>query len=195
MHRRAKRNGCASELVHRHLDRAAVIIGGAPSRLTDILDCPKDAIFISANDHGCRQQVCNYICACEDLGERLISWKIPVISGLPIADYRVFDLPLPNSAALGAWAAWIMGCVPIVIVGVECYQGGTYPHDLKVRTSGHSLNLQEHLHRWSRLGQLAPGGSSERFRAPFSRSFLDTSQRRQKPSLLYMKKPKTRLLA
>lgn len=159
------------ELVHKHVGEAAVIIGGAPSRLMDIKQCPKEAVFISANDHGCRQQTCHYICACEDLGERLFSWKIPVISGHPMSDYRVFDIPLPNSAALGAWAAWIMGCTPIVVTGVECYQGKTYVGDPHARTSGHSLVLEEHLHRWERLNYLCPGIQIRVISGPLARVF------------------------
>lgn len=147
-----------SEFVHCHLGKPATIIGGAPSRLTDVPLCPQNGIFISANDHGLLQRDCDYIAACEDLGIRLFQWERPIIASWSRADIRVFEVPLPNSAALGAWAAYVMGCAPVVIAGVECYQGKTYPQDPDLRTSGHKLTLKEHLLHWQKLDLLAPRG-------------------------------------
>lgn len=160
--RKNQPNGCISELVHKYTFVPAVVIGGAPCREKDAKLLPKsfqaNAIWISANDHGCLQQRCDYIVACEDLGERLTKWHIPLISQHPWADYRVFDVPLPNSAALGGFAAWAMGCAPIVFIGVECFQGKTYLHEPNAESSGKSLSVAEHLKRWSKLPVLAPNG-------------------------------------
>lgn len=162
-----------SDLVWKHKGQPAVIVGGAPSRLTDQQFCPKNAVFLSANDHGYRQVMCDYGACCEDLEGPMRLHKVPVISRQIWADYRVFDKPIPNSAILAAFAAWVMGCAPIVITGVECYQGKTYPDDPKLKTSGHNVPLKGHLLRWARLSNMAPGSQIRAVSGPL----LDIFQR------------------
>lgn len=147
-----------SDLVHKHKGEAAVIIGGAPSRLSDQEFWPKQAVFISANDHGLKQTTCNYSVCCEDLEHRLRQHNVKVISRHSWADYRVFDKPIPNSGVLAAYSAWVMGCAPIIITGVECYQGKTYADDPKAHSSGFNVSLKDHLKRWGALRYMAMWG-------------------------------------
>jgi hypothetical protein len=145
-------------LAGRHRGRVAVVIGGAPSRLTEIAQCPEDAVYLSAKDHGCKQRRCDYIASLENVEARLRPYGVPIISRRPWADIRVDEKRLPNSAALGAWWLWTQGCVPIIIIGVECYQGGTYADNPKAKSAGRTRPLAWHLEIWSRLKTVAPGG-------------------------------------
>jgi hypothetical protein len=147
-----------NELAGHHRGRIAVVIGGAPSRLTEIAQCPEDAVFLSANDHGCKQRRCDYIASLENFEALFRPYGVPIISRRPWADFVVQEKRLPNSAALGAWAAWVMGCAPIIIIGVECYQGGTYADDSTAKSAGRDRPLAWHLEIWSRLKTVAPGG-------------------------------------
>lgn len=150
------KDGIIGQYVHRHYRHAAVVIGGAPCRLTDKRLYPPRAVYFSANDHGCKQEDCSYIAACENLGQRLTKHRLPVIGGYGEADIRVFDVPLPNSAALAGYAAHAMGCTPIVFAGIECYQGDTYLDDPKAESSGRKISLVSHLLRWEKLKKLCP---------------------------------------
>lgn len=149
-----------SDLVWIHKGRPAVVIGGAPSRISDDWfwnEKAKNPVVLSANDHGYLQTWCDYGVCCEDLEQRMRLQSVPVISRHVWADYRIFDKPIPNSAILAAFAAWVMGCAPIIITGVECYIGKTYLHDPDLKTSGHNVPLKTHLVRWARLPNMAPG--------------------------------------
>ena len=88
------------DYAHRHLGRTAVVVGGAPSRLTEIEYCPADAVWFSANQHGLLARGrCDYIVSSDDIGETLKGRGAPVISRRRYADVQVFELRLPNSAA------------------------------------------------------------------------------------------------
>lgn len=145
------------ELAHAHAGRAGVVIGGAPSRLTEIAACPADALYVSVNAHGLMARACDYVCAKDAIGETLKGRGAPVISGKPFADILVFERRLGDSAQLACFALWVMGCAPIIVIGVECYQGATYAHDPRAVSSGQSLTLAQHLTRWRALLNLAPG--------------------------------------
>lgn len=153
-----------SDLIHAHVHSAALIIGGAPSWLdeyhdvTSSWDVITSYITLSANDHGAKRVPCDYIVACDDLEARLRPYNIPILSKYTWADYRIYEMPLPNSALMASWAAWIMGCSPIIICGVECFQGKTYLDNPKADSSGKRLPLKEHLKRWARLKDFAPDG-------------------------------------
>lgn len=168
---------CMSDLIHKHKYHPAIVIGGAPSwpvehqRVQQSLRFEQLPIVLSANDHGAKKVPCNYIVCCDELEARLRPFGLPIISKFTWADYRIFDLPLPNSALMASWAAWIMGCAPIVIVGVECFQGKTYLDDPDLKTSGHTLPLKEHLKRWERLKQYAPQGQFRPVSGPLLQVF------------------------
>lgn len=162
-------SGSISDLIHVHKGRPAVVIGGAPCWPEDYKTVPYDAIYYSANDHGCKVVPCNYLVCCDDIGDRAHGHDIPVICRFPWADYRLYDIPLPNSGAMASWAAWVMGCEPIIIIGVECFTGKTYADNLEAPSSGFFKSKAEHLKRWSRLKDLCPNAS---FR-PVSGPLLD----------------------
>ena len=148
-----------ADCAHRHAGRTAVIVGGAPSRLNEIALCPEDAAWFSVNEHGllARPGGIDYIAALDKKNEVLKGRGAPVISIRRFADILVFEKRLPNSAALAAFAAWAMGCAPIVLIGVECYAGATYAHAPDAESSGHHITPAQHLARWKLLERIAPG--------------------------------------
>lgn len=158
------------DLIHAHAGRAAVIIGGGMSAVEQIGQCPVDAIFISANQHGCIARKCDYIFCADAIEEKVFerpdgstytlrSFNTPIISPRPAGDYWMFEQPLPSSGVMTAWCAWVMGCAPIIPVGMDCYQGdATYYHDVNAISSGNGLSLQRHIARWELLKAQAPGG-------------------------------------
>lgn len=146
-----------SDLALKYCGRAAVIIGGGMSLPEQIKLAPAGAVHLGANEHACKLGIrCDYIVCVDEVQEKVKPWGVPIISNRRWADYRMFKQPVTNSGACAAFCAWVMGCAPIVLVGMDCYVGGTYCHDPKARSSGNAVSLQGHLGRWERLKGMLP---------------------------------------
>jgi hypothetical protein len=163
--------GPLSDFIHAHAGRAAIVIGGGESAPETFRMAPADAVAFSANRHGCLLRPCDYIVACDEWGtkrkakmadgvERSIrEWGAPVVSVRRVdADIRIFERPIASSGATGAWVAWVMGCAPILLCGMDCYIGKAYFHDAKAQTTGRHVPESSHVARWSALPKFAPDG-------------------------------------
>lgn len=160
----ARNNRTLSDLVHAHVGRPAIVLGGAPCWPEDyerVRAWPDSvrAVVLAANDHAFRRPIeVDYIVACDNhMRERLVIYRRPIISPRHWADYRVLHQVVSNSAALAAVAAWVMGCAPIIVCGVELYAGDTYAHDPKAPSVGKTISVPQHLRRWEKLTAATPG--------------------------------------
>lgn len=160
-----------------HAGRQAVVIGGGPSVVSGLtLPLPADALMISANGHGCRAAAAglcrqpDYIVSIDDnLENELRPWGVPIVSQRDYCDIQLFRKPLYSSGQLAVWVAWLMGCAPVVPMGMDCYDpasGGTYFHDATARSPGTKQARDFHLSGWRRCRDLvaddivrAPAGS------------------------------------
>jgi len=143
-------------------------MGGAPSLPEELTLCPADAVHISANEHGARliaerfpDRRCDYIVALDKILERLAPWGVPIVARYAWADYMILKFRLPNSAQnsgmAAAWLARLMGCAPIIIIGVGCYTAGqAYWHAPKAATNGFVTPPKEHLARWMMFNRMYP---------------------------------------
>lgn len=178
------------DLIHAHVGRPGVVIGGGPSRTAAIAATPTDAIFISTNDHGLRElkrhpappRRIHYTVACDRIERRArydigkggdaTAWGVPVISRHMWADYRLLFLPGKSSGMAAAWLLRLMGCTPIILTGMDLYTGGTYADDPTARSSGKTVAAVEHLRRWRVLAKAYPAmyrviGCDKRLAADF----------------------------
>lgn len=158
-----------SDLVLLHQGRAAVIIGGGESAPAHLKLAPEGALLISANQHGCLLTKCDYLVACDNKpGRRYVSpqglvdlrqFGVPIISPREsMADYRLFSSPVNSSGCIAAWCAWIMGCAPICLAGMDLYLGkATYFHSPKAQSTGLHLPVGSHANKWVALSNNAPG--------------------------------------
>lgn len=166
-------------LIHAHAGRAAVIMGGGPSLHEGVTRAPGDAVYLSANDHGVRYfkhrglpQRCAYVVAGDENERRWRGdvraradgvpvdgkpWGCPVIGRQMWADYRLLFMPQPNSGIAAAWVARVMGCAPIILLGMDLYAGGTYHDDAKYKSSGKSLSAGDHRLNWIKFLSAFPG--------------------------------------
>jgi hypothetical protein len=163
-------------LIHRHVGRIAVVMGGGPSMVQAIPHSPLDAVYISVNDHGLRYfkhsapgdpRRCSYVVACDKVEHRARSdigkkgdgqaWGLPVISRHMWADYRLLCMPAPSSGMTAAYVARLLGCAPIIITGMDLYDGPTYHDDAKAFSTGKHLKPSEHLARWRKMWLKYPG--------------------------------------
>lgn len=158
-------------LVGAHAGRAAVICGGAPSLPSDLAACPVDAVYLSANQHGCLIRQCDYIVSMDKIHNEtwmdkrtgrqymLRDFNTPIIAPYDWADYKLLKRPpLVESGIVASWLAHKMGCSPVIITGVSLYQGATYFHDMEAKSHGQTLTLAEHYKHWDALLEQAPNG-------------------------------------
>jgi len=139
--------------VHRHVGQAAVVIGGGMSQPEAMSRAPgpEQAVYISANEHGVKYYPCRYIVCLDMIEARLRPFGVPIVSPRRYGEFRVFRNPWSQSGMLGAYIAWIMGCSPIYLAGMDCFVGGTYHDDPEAKSSGKSISLDNHLRRWAAL--------------------------------------------
>jgi hypothetical protein len=158
-----------AELIHAHVGRAAVVMGGGPSLTpANIRQAPSDALYISANDHGLRfladhpklELRASYVVAVDKIPERLRydqrygrerPWNVPMITRKCYGDFRVLHMPAPLTGLVSAWLARLMGCSPIIVIGIDLYSGATYHDQPKAASNGKTISTKEHRQQWRQL--------------------------------------------
>lgn len=147
--------GLLSDLIPNVCGRPVVVMGGAPSLPDDVERVAHDdCVYISANQHGLMLRDCDYSVYVdpvhqvtgERMQEKLSAFGVPTISPVFGADYRI-----PNWDSIGfkgncglhaIWVAYLLGASAIIVCGIECYQGGTYWHDPKGKSSSVGRGIQ-----------------------------------------------------
>lgn len=168
-----------TELLLLHAGRPAVVIGGGPSvpwyfvrGLSPALP-PDDAVIITANGHGSRLAlagVCRTpdycVCVDDDQEPVLRPYGVPLVTQRPFADIQLFTKPVFSSGMLGCWVAWLLGCAPIIPLGMDMYSGGTkqvYFDNPDAVSAGSWVPPAQHLEHWQKLLEVVP---DDVFRAP-----------------------------
>lgn len=148
-----------SFLIHRSLGKPAVIIGGGMSRSRQVERCPPpgEAIYISANHHGAELWPCDYIVCLDMIEPKLRTYGVPLVCPRTFADVRMIHQPANQSGMVGAYLAWVLGCSPILLCGMDLFQGGTYESNPKAPSSGLRVPLPSHVERWGKLGARCVG--------------------------------------
>lgn len=157
--------------------KLAAILGGGPSLPADLQRLPSTATLIAVNNHAfypvrfCEPQFMVYMDAprkAPDLAEALRLFTGTIIS--PFADSHV-TLPKGNyydggfTAALATWFALWRDHDPVILCGMDCYQGTEkYCH---ARPGFHhpvmDAPLEDHLRAWRNVAKHVP--HPERIRA------------------------------
>jgi hypothetical protein len=120
----------------KHAGKPAAILGGGPSLVEDIKRVPRDAIMIAVNYHGFYHcppdhppmyMVYNDRPGTNPLQVLAVQeHKAIHVSPEPSSDVE-FDVPDVwtgfFSSNTAAWFALWMGCDPVILCGMDCYQG------------------------------------------------------------------------
>jgi hypothetical protein len=148
-----------SFFVHRHAGLPAVVIGGGISRSSQVARCPPpgDAIYVSANRHGCEIARCDYIACLDVIEPELRPLGVPIATTRDFGEIRIFAQRVNQSGMLGAYLAWAMGCSPILLCGMDCWVGGTYESDPAAKSSGARVATIQHIKRWQTAGSIMAG--------------------------------------
>lgn len=126
-----------SELKGIHIGRPAAILGGGPSLPDDIKRLPAGCIMISVNGHSLRLGKADYIVFNDNpyrnrtLSKTLLQANLKEFDGPRVSpheglgDYH-FDVWYWDggfTSTTATWLALFMGADPVLLCGMDCYQG------------------------------------------------------------------------
>ena len=145
-----------SVLRDRHKGRPAVILGAGPSLPGQIHLIPEGAVRIAVNERPSTLFACDYIVFYDDNTEPLVKgYGGEQISPYGRSDYQVDDSAWfgGSSSHTAVFMACLMGCAPVILMGMDLYQGDREyfddPQGRKFRSSASRLPLKEHMDMWS----------------------------------------------
>lgn len=151
-----------SEMRDRYAGRPAAVLGGGPSLPADLARVPKGALLIAVNYHAfkiCHPKFMVYNDHPESdprLLEAVKTFKTIRVSSDPTSDV-IFDVPVWTgfySSNTAAWFALWLGCDPVILCGMDCYQGDkVYFHDYSHDSPVFHYPLEHHLRPWQEDGQ------------------------------------------
>lgn len=130
----------AAELYKKSLNRVILVVGGGPSAPAQLEQLHlENPVIIAANDHAFRLGLRPDYIVCKDhrhtetkefMEDRLRGYGVPIVSPHYWADHRMYRWPAQgNSGQMAIGLAALLGGSPIIPIGFDCYQGGTYFHD------------------------------------------------------------------
>lgn len=143
-----------SRFILHHAGTPAVIIGGGPTRTAGISRAPTQdsAIYISANAHGLEHWQCRYALCLDMIEHKLRPYPVPIASTRRFGEIRIYEARAHQSGMMAIYLAWAFGCSPILITGMDCYEGGAvYEEQPRAKSSSTSLSLTAHLRHWQKL--------------------------------------------
>jgi hypothetical protein len=142
------------------MSRAAAILGGGPSLPEDLKRLPPDCWLISVNDHAfhhCKPHVLVY----QDELKRSYTSAVRAVAenfdGMIVCPFEESHVTLPRgwwdenmSSALATWFALWSDCDPVLLCGMDCYQGDVkYCHPRpEFDHPIFRVPLEHHLERW-----------------------------------------------
>lgn len=109
----------------------AAVLGGGPSLPEDMQKLPKDCLMIAVNYHAlyyCKPDfmVYNDVPSTNPLMEKAVAeHRVTLVSPEPTSDVE-FDVDVWTgffSSNTAAWFALWLGCDPVILCGMDCYQG------------------------------------------------------------------------
>lgn len=141
---------------NKYKGRPAAILGGGPSLPGDMKKLPKNCVLIAVNYHAskiCKPQFMVYNDFPESdplLMEAVLSFEGVKVSPEQTSDIK-FDVPVWTgffSSNTATWFGLWMGCDPVILCGMDCYQGErTYFHDYEDKPNYH-YELEHYIRPW-----------------------------------------------
>ena len=152
-----QRREAMSQYLDRYAGRPAAVLGGGPSLPGDLERLPVDCILIAVNYHAFHYSVPNYMVYNDhpesdaNLLKAVRAHKAVLVSPDPTSDV-LFDVGVWTgfySSNTAAWFALWMGCDPVILCGMDCYQGDAkYCHPYQHDEPNFHYPLDHHLRPW-----------------------------------------------
>ena len=153
-----------SQYVDKYRDRPFVVVGGGPSAALHVDEWPEDAVVIGTNEHALKLGVDHeFIVAVDDIFETKIRPELKggarpkVISETGTCDIQLTEyFRAGNSGIVGAWCAHMMGALPVILTGMDCYRGDRYfwGGNDQPREGIAGMTEDYHVLAWRRLEQI-----------------------------------------
>lgn len=172
-----------TDLYGMQLGRPAIIVGGGPSAPEQLEQIRGNASFlvISANGHAAKLGLQADYVFCKDhvhtetkqLMEPCVRpLGAPIVSHLYWAEYRTPKWPVQGNSGMQAIAlAAMLGCAPIIPIGFDCYQEGTYFHDPKAKNVSAGKKPGYWQNRYGRLKLRLEGAAIRSVGGPLTATF------------------------
>jgi len=151
-----------SELRDWYSGKPAAVLGGGPSLPEDLKRVPAGALLIAVNYHALKICQPDFMVYNDqpDTDPRLLeavrTVKAVKVSPDPTSDIE-FDVPVWTgfySSNTAAWFALWLGCDPVILCGMDCYQGErVYFHDYQHDCPVFHYPLDHHLRPWKEDGK------------------------------------------
>jgi hypothetical protein len=140
-----------------HASRPGAVLGGGPSLQADAARIPKHAVKIAVNHHALAIVRAQFMVFWDDPARNatlaLAARSRLAIRVSPLLAWSDVDLSNAGwwkgqfSSHLATWFACWMGCDPVLLCGMDCYQGER-PPDADPRDYAYQMPLAEQLDGW-----------------------------------------------
>lgn len=151
-----------SELKGLHAGRPAAVLGGGPSLPDDMKRLPPDCLLIAVNHHAFHLCQPDYIVYNDHpdvwppaMAEIIERGAVTRVSPEPTSDV-LFDVEVWTgffSSNTAAWFALWLGCDPVILCGMDCYQGERkYFHEYEDKPVFHQP-LDHYVRPWIEDGR------------------------------------------
>jgi hypothetical protein len=139
-----------------HAGQTAAVLGGGPSLQADLSHIPIGSVLISANHHGLKFVKADYLVFLDE-PERFpgLMAGVQCFQGVKIGRYEEHsDIDLAQESYwdgvytghFATWLACLMGCDPILLCGMDCYQNPIPEGEEK--NLAYTVTLEDQLHGW-----------------------------------------------
>lgn len=156
-----------------HTGRPAVVLGGGPSLQADLAWFPRRAVLFGVNQHWIQFiWGAQFLVFMDEPGRNKIMLElVQTYMGVkvsPLFNWTDVDLAGADwwkgnfSSHLAVWLACYMGCDPVLLYGIDCYQGPR-SLDADLNDNAYNTSLEEHLAGWRQAFEKCP--HPERIRA------------------------------
>lgn len=141
----------------------AIVVGGGPSAPRQLENLMRDVepVVVSANGHAAKLGLLPQFIVCKDhvhtetkelMEPALRAVGAPIVGRHYWADYRMTEWPVQgNSGMMALGLAVLLGCRPVVAIGFDCFQNGTYFHDRDAKNISNGLRPAMWNQRYKRL--------------------------------------------
>lgn len=151
-----------SSLRDHFVGRPAAVLGGGPSLPEDMKRLPAGCVLIAVNYHAlflCQADYMVYNDGPDSdplLEETVKKHQVTLVSPEPTSDIQ-FDISIWTgfySSNTAAWFALWMGCEPVILCGMDCYQGEKkYFHPTDRDVPSFHYPLYDHVRPWIEDGR------------------------------------------
>lgn len=140
----------------------AAVLGGGPSLPEDMAKLPPGCILIAVNEHA--QRICEpdfMVFNDMPLNHPELLDVINITKAVKVSEHRdhsdvemdIHPWSYCFSSTLATWLACWMGCNPVILCGMDCYQGKQpYFHEWDQPVPAQNFDLDFHLRPWKEEG-------------------------------------------